>query len=240
MGDVRCNRIVHFRSKEPNKKHPVLPGYLNVNVTSGSSHWSPLSPMKLGPFQVIESKIVTKDYPDGIHPGFAEYDDQQQIVTCQCFENYWQFSKIYDLDLIDPKADIKLSNLKASFFQRRAAGFKDLQGHRRALPKKAGRIVASYLDGHIWDYLQSRYYYCVTYETLVRNIPEYTELERLTANGSSVQILGYDGRDIPITVESMQKGYHNPEFPFGHELVICCMLKEIRPWLQDQQISNDS
>lgn len=224
MGDVRCNRIVHFRSKEPNKKHPVIAGYININATSGSSRWSQLSPMKLGPFDLVESLYPTPDYPDGVHPGFRKRDDEQ-VARVLVFENYWQFSKIYDVDNYHPGNPPPMK-----FFARRAKGLQDPQGHRRALPKAKGKPVAAYFDGKIYDYLSSRYVYCSLYEVLIRGTDEYKELEKMVQNGTSVQILGYDGRDVPITEESMRQEYKNPAFPFGHELVLCCMLKGLAPW----------
>lgn len=47
MGDVRCNRIIHFRAPGDHT-HPTIPGYVNINATSGNVKWKGLSPMKLG------------------------------------------------------------------------------------------------------------------------------------------------------------------------------------------------
>lgn len=86
---VRCNRIVHFRSRTgEDKKHPVVSGFMNINATSGNSRWSGLSPMKLGPFTVVEKLAPNQWYPDGVHPGFVKNGDLQSI-TCLNFENYW-------------------------------------------------------------------------------------------------------------------------------------------------------
>ena len=37
------------------KKHPQIAGFSNVNVTSGGGKYKVLSPMKLGPFFIIEN-----------------------------------------------------------------------------------------------------------------------------------------------------------------------------------------
>ena len=225
-GDVKCNRMIHFRHKGPEPKtHPVIAGYMNINATSGNAKWKGLSPMKLGPFDLRETRVPTAWAPDGIHPGFQANSDTEQVLRVTNLENIWQGSKVYNIDL---DANGSIQN---SFFLRRAKMARDPTPHRRALPKKAGYTVTSYWNGKLYAYVESRLIYCTLYETLVRNTPEYRELEALVTHGQNVQIIGYDGQDIPITPESVHAAYLNPELPFGHELVLCCMLKGLTPWL---------
>lgn len=225
-GDVKCNRIIHFRAKacEGSKKHPVIEGYDNVNVTSGNQgRWGALSPMKLGPFYLVEQLKPLIPYPDGIHPGFEKYSDKQRAFVYN-LENCWQFSKIYDIDVVN-------GIVQPSFFQRRAKGFGDSSPHRRALPKAKATTVAAYWDGKLYDYQSSRYYYCSLYEKLARMTAAYADLELLYRNGTNLQILGYDGRDVEVTESGMKTAYLDVNCPFGHELVLCCMLKGYHPWL---------
>lgn len=228
MGDVRCNRIIHYRSKEPgSKEHPKLPGYENVNVTSGNSRWKALSPMKLGPFHLVEKTVPTPLYPDGIHPGFKPHQDGKQVIQCMNFENIWQGSKIYDID-VDANGV-----MGASFYERRARMAADVKPHRRALPKSAGvTCVGAYWNGEVLAYIPSRAQYCSKYAHLVRVTDEYRQLEVMLQNGTNLHIIGYDGFDVPVTAEDMRAAYLNPDRPFGHELVLCCMLKGLSPWTQ--------
>lgn len=222
---VRCNRIIHYRSKEPgSKQHPVLPGYTNINATSGNLRWKGLSPMKLGPFTYKEKKVPLPWYPDGIHPGFTDAGDDEQTILCQNFENLWQGSKVYPRDL-GPDGLVQ-----PSFYERRKKMVFDPQPHRRALPKKEGLPHCAYWNGHLWNYLDSRVMYCTLYAGLVQNTPEYQELRALVTGGTNVQILGYDGQDLPITSDSMAAAYKDPTKPFGHELVLCCLLTGLSPW----------
>lgn len=228
MGDVRCNRIIHYRSKEPgSKEHPRLAGYTNVNATSGNAQWKELSPMKLGPFPLMEQVRPNRWYANGIHPGFHPHEDGvHQVMTCTNFENLWQGSKIYDIDL-DGQGVIQ-----PSFYQRRARMCADPQPHRRALPKSAGATcVGAYWNGHILAYIPSRVQYCTIYASLVRPTPKYAQLEGMVRNGMNIQIIGYDGWDVPVTAEAMRAAYLNPDRPFGHELVLTCMLKGLAPWI---------
>lgn len=227
-GNVKCNRIIHFRAKasEGSKKHPVIEGYLNVNATSGNQgKWGDLSPMKLGPFYLTERLQPLTYYPNGVHPGFEAYGDKQRAFIYN-LENAWQFSKVYDVDVIN-------NVVQPSFFQRRAKGFADSSPHRRALPKAKATAVAAYWDGKLYDYLTSRYYYCSMYEQLARLTSAYSELEQLYKSGVNLQILGYDGRDVEVTESSMKTAFIDTSCPFGHELVLCCMLKGYKPWLTE-------
>lgn len=224
-GDVRCNRIIHYRSKEPgDKTHPVIQGYVNINATSGNARWKGLSPMKLGPFYLREHCVETPWYPKGVHPGFSVVEEGFQALYCTNLENIWQGSKVYDVDLDASKI------IQPSFYERRKNMAHDPQPHRRALPKAKGTPVCAYWDGTLLSYLDSRLIYCELYQSLVRNTPEYQELVRMRENGTNLQIIGYDGQNLPITNEAMKTACLDPTKPFGHELVLCCMLKDIYPW----------
>ena len=66
-GLVRVNRLIHFRDRSGiSKRWPVIPGFKNINVCSGSQGiFKELSPMRLGP-----------------------------VAGSQKMENLWQFSKV--------------------------------------------------------------------------------------------------------------------------------------------------
>lgn len=125
-GSVRVGTLP-YRFGKGVKTHPKIPGYINVNVTSGSNQWSRgLSPMTLGPFQVSEQLVPLSYYPSGIHPGF-HYDpiSGRQITVAQNFENYHQSLKYYNIDLDENGI------IQPSFFERRAKMLADPKPHRR-------------------------------------------------------------------------------------------------------------
>lgn len=230
---VRCNRIIHFRSKEPNKKHPIIDGYKNINVTSGNSKWKALSPMVLGPLDVYEQLTSSRDAPTGVHPGFVRVGDLQYCQASN-LENYWQSSKIYNIDMdpswVEGSFDDPDLVLSSSFLERRAKFMTDPKPHRRTVPKKTGYPVASYFDGGVYSYVQARIHYISWYEYLAQRTPQYAELVSMLQRGENLQILGYDGRDIEPTLQAMTREMYSTEAPFGHELVLTCMLAGIRPW----------
>lgn len=106
----------------------------------------------------------------------------------------------------------------------------DPKPHRRAVPKAKGTTICAYWDGHLLSYLDSRLIYCELYSNLVRNTAEFQELVRMRNSGMNLQIIGYDGQDLPIDNEHMRQACLDPTKPFGHELVLCCMLIGISPW----------
>lgn len=238
-GSVRCGSIPgRFGSGnlQPDgtisKKHPQLPGFTNINVSSGGGRFKMLSPMKLGPFNVIERRAITPLHADGVHPGFRAINETHQQSIATNLENYHQGSKIYPQDVIN-------GEIQESFYLRRAKMMADPKPHRRALPKSQGIPIAAYFDGYVLSYIPSRIYYITYYSQLVQLRPEYAELVSMLNSGENLQILGFDGYDPesglpyganPITYKSLEIAMYNPNRPFGHELVLCGLLSGIRPW----------
>ena len=223
-GNIRCGRIIHYRAKtEESKVHPKIHGFININVTSANKKYSALSPMVLGQFYYCEKKLITLNYHDGIHIGFKEYDKEHQSIYCHNFENIWQGSKVYNIDLNDDK------EIQSSFYERRAKMAADIKPHRRALPKSEGYPVCAYFDGVLLSYLDSRLVYCEMYTELVKQTKEYKDLVEMKNSGTNLHIIGYDGRDVEMNAESIMAAYLDETAPFGHELVLCCLLANIDP-----------
>jgi len=213
------------RFGEGDKKHPRIPDFENINVTSSSRGiYSKLSPMKLGPFKIIE-KI------DKVELGYSDCGNGYQETIVNIFENYWQGSKIYKIDLIDGDVNnICFNNLKPSFFQRRVKMYLDTKPHRRALPKTNGYPIAGYYHGKIYDYVSSRKFYLYYYINLIKDMDEYKKLYNLYKSGTNLHIIGYDGRDIgEINKKSISESYYNNTKIFGHELVLAGMITNTLP-----------
>jgi len=248
-GEVRIGKLPYFRGEpivQPGKmvggvveasdvkswKQPNIPGFTSINVSSSSPNYKELSPMKLGPFVATERRSPNRWYPDGIHPGFRAVDDEFQQATVQVFENYWQGSKIYPKDVVN-------EIIQPSFYQRRAKLFADPKGHRRALPKSAGKPKASYFNDEVLFCTQARIYYIQNYIFLVEREPKYWDLVKRVNEGENLQILGYDGYDPvsglpfgahPLTYEAMERAMYDPNRSFGHEFVLAGLLSGIKPW----------
>jgi hypothetical protein len=220
MGDVRCAQL-------PNRfagsyVYPRLERFTTINASSGSPQppMRALSPMKLGPFRVVERMARGR-----VDPYFTQINETQQAIIAQNMEGYWQSSKIYNIDVVN-------GQVQESFFLRRGKFMTDHQPHRRTVPKAKGYPVASYFDGTVYGYLPARIgWYCPIYEMLVTAQPAFQNLMQRHQSGEGLLIIGPDGRDLgPLNEEVLTFAILNPNEIFGHELVLCCLLLGIRPW----------
>jgi len=222
---IRCGKI------ERGKKHPFIPGFEKILAYSnGQIKWRPLSPFNIGPFVIEDPLSFHNLFPNGIHPGWT-WDNGRQIINCLSFERYWQAGKIFKVDIDDN------GNLKPEFFYRRVDVLtnpnREKKDIRHPLPKaKYGVPVSSFYNGEIISYIPSRKkYYCPSYVYFASQTPQYQELLRKHQNGENLLISGPDGLDVNIEDNIMRIIINDPKYIFGHELVLCCMLKGIYPWI---------
>lgn len=217
-GDVKVGKLKMM-------KRPVhLDGYLKVfpNYRHGKRKdglgLPSLSPMKLGPVIVFKTLLN---------------DDEPETSEAYNIENYWQASKVYPCEVNkkgDPTPD---------YYSFRETIFSDEEPHRHKFSKGSSPplyslIVNKYGKELRLSYLQARYFYCHNYEKLAMQQDEFTLLKKKIRHGYNLLILGYDGRDIPDTTpKGLYKEYKNKELPFGHEIVLFCLLtlkKKLYPW----------
>jgi hypothetical protein len=226
---LRCGTLPFYRSAvgithqdgSVSKNWPVLEGFTNVNVCSNGTRYKSLSPMLLGPVYFTESQTTGK------------------TLKAERFENFWQYSKLYDIDLKDKTKPLTPENISDRFFQRREIGFKDMKGHRRSVPKARGQCVGANYDGKIYSYIESRQFYVKYYSDLVLQHHDYHHLAKRLSDGENIQILGFDGYDPEsglqyganaITRDNILKRYLDPSKPFGHEIVLCALLTNNKVW----------
>jgi hypothetical protein len=222
-GKIRCGKFAR------GSVHPKLDGYMNMVVCSVNGNWGQLSPMKLGPFIVTEE--LSPLVPGGVCPGFIVSDIHigKQVAMCQNFENYWQYSKVYSVDNVN-------GILGESFFNRRAEGFQSTKAKRRVFPAKSGiTTLCSYYDGKLYQYLESRVFYCSGYSMLAEAHAKYKEIKRIMESGQNILILDLDApswesHNQELTPEFFEKEYNDTTHPFGHGMVLCSMLLGIKPW----------
>lgn len=215
-GEIRSGKV---QRAQP---YPSVPGFTVIPAWSrGANPWNQLSPMKLGPVDVIENLPL--------RPGFELSGDKTYTTaTCYIFENYFQSGKIYRVDLIDGSNPITVENLKSSFWERRAKIFQMQTGVRHALPKaKYGLPISSYYLGEIMDYITSRHKIYVTlYQSLIIDHPVFLKLKEKFLTGENLLIVGPDDHDEnkKLTLELLDTLIDNPKLIYGHELVICATL----------------
>lgn len=217
-GSVRCGRVQRAVA------HPRLPNYTVCPVWSrGAGDMKQLSPM------LLRNVIIIEPLEAKLRPGYSISPcELMQVADVSCFENYWQGSKIYLVDLIDAAAPITVDNLRPGFWMRRAAIYASVAPIRRALPKaKYGTPIAGYYRGQIMSYVQSRIsIYIPLYCELVEKHPVFLELLRLHRCGKNLLLIGPDGYDpsVELTCELLGQLQLRDDMIYGHELVLCQML----------------
>lgn len=248
-------------SKSGRVKVPVYENFERINTTyNAAGIWKQLSPMRLGPFNLIEplaettrtkyeinadNKIVSTIireqpirnwYPDGILPGFQPHGDGQ-IAICETLEGYWQHcGKIYEQER-------KNGVVYKSFYERRAKGLTiSLENAkatelRRVFPKqKSGVPVLSYYQGTFMDWISSRILiYCPWYAKLVVETEAFQKLKEMVDSGVNLQLTDPDGPSAEddygvLDRDKLTAALYSTERPFGHAMVLAGLLLEERVW----------
>ena len=206
--------------------NPVVPGFLNIDATSGSANKingypakEAFSPMYLGPF-LYEGELVN------------------------VFENWWQYSKMFDeLGHIGPDG---LPTQK--WFEFRKKGWAKMKGDRHPVGTRTNDVMfvddsgknryrymkascqAADKEGKaIMGYVSSRkYLYSHVYCELVKLQPGFHELKKMVDSGMNVQILDVDGpreeKSVVITKEELRRRIEDTSSPMGHGFFLAAML----------------
>lgn len=242
-GKIETDKLPGRFAKGPDDapmKWPSKEGYFRVNVcSSGQGKWKQLSPMLLGPIKLDElGGDWTKDAGESLRVPLPK--------KIQNIENLWQYTKVWEGDE-DPKTQLP-SNL---YFIRRNLGWNKKQADRYPLkyplqakgknnppfknkgPNKSIPLY-SYWFGEKLSYLEGRRrIYCPIYERLVRKTEAYKDLEARVERGENILIIGYDG--YPREGKTWKQCFEDISRPFGHEMVIACMLENRRPFPWEEQ-----
>jgi len=150
-------------------------------------------------------------------------------------EDYHQQAKFWSFEL-----DSNGSPTEEAFEARIAAyikGSADRHKHSKDVLKKyskTGNInVPEYSifydplgNEHRYTYLECRYFYCHYFELLAGTHPQFQILSNLRKGGTNLNIIGYDS--YPPT-DNYNLMYLDTSKPFGHELVLYCMLVQDHP-----------
>lgn len=208
---------------QPNQYYPngIHPGYAPI-VEEVPDH----------PFtdQLLPNKLYSHKHDNVLYMYFTNNDRiyrySRMKAVCQTFERYWQGGKVY-------QKEIKDGILQKSFFEERAKMYRrpaaDKQQRRRKYPRSEGIPISSYYQGHTLDYVPSRKaVYIPTYLALLAASDAYKKLKERHLSGEKLLIVGPDGRDISIEHESLSQAVNDPRYIFGHELVLCAQMKDIK------------
>jgi len=238
-GRISCYRLLMMRQVPlelpwlnvfPNNKHATRPDGLGFPA---------LSPMQLGPVE----------------------HDEPGVPAARNIENYHQFAKVWPSEVEIAGAVIGGATPSSwpapnkAWYVRRSDGYQDPVPHRHKFSKEqqerevvevagANKNAPAYsartgIDGTLqrFTYVESRYFYCVAYEDLARKTDAFATLLDLHRHGIDLRLCGYDAFDMGAnaTADELYDYYQRTDQPFGHERVLCALLKfsdtpEMLPW----------
>lgn len=109
---------------------------------------------------------------------------------------------------------------------------KENKNRRRKYPKSShGVPISSIYNGIVVDYIKSRKkVYIPMYIELIKNTEEYKLLLQKVNSCENIFIVGLDGwsdYEKEINEVTIKEAIDNPKYSFGHDLVICGLLKGI-------------
>lgn len=169
-GDIKLYRI---KGKASSVEHiagyiSIFPNFKHQNRKDGIG-MSSLSPMKLGPVPVNESK----NHPHG-------KEESKNL------ENFHQGNKVYE-----DEGD--------TFYDQRIKMYSDDIPHRRKYSSgitKYSIWINKNGEEKKFSYIESRQFYCNFYERLARKENDFYRLKKLIRDGYNIMICGYDAHNI--------------------------------------------
>lgn len=236
-GIVKVDKLPHRMSGQ---KWPEREGFQRINCTSGAPGiWSQLSPMKLGPVRVSEHGWKhSEDHGEQVH-------GVEMPLTASNLENLWQASKAWEGEAEQLKStgtlDERFSMPSKEFFERRRAIWNDEKAHRwvkKGKDKSGNKNIPLY---SLWgskklSYIEARKaIYCPIYAQLVKKTVAYKRLEAMLDEGKNILLLEYDGYDRGD--KSLEECLNDGSRPFGHGLVLECLLTGQEPWKEETTAS---
>jgi hypothetical protein len=220
-GEVACDKLPHRFS---GNKWPEKEGFKTINVCSSSrSFGKGLSPMIIGPIKIDDYLTEEQRGNDGYEVAIP--------TRATNIENLWQFSKVWD-----GEHDENNDKPKKEFFERRNKGWADKKPHRwvkKGKDSNGNRNISKYSwwAGEKLSYLEARRkIYCPIYAAEVIKTDSYKQLKKLNDDGYNLLLIGYDGYDP--NGKTLKECFNDISRPFGHELVLLCLLKGEKPWEQ--------
>jgi hypothetical protein len=138
-------------------------------------------------------------------------------------ENYHQSAKVFARELSGGKVTQEFWKLLKQRYQDETPyrhKWKDLKQKNKNIPEFSLRSDSC--GRHFrFTYLESRFFYCSMYERRAKEEKDFKELKDKIRNGVNLEILGFDA--YPVT-SPLQTHYEDISRPFGHELVLYCLL----------------
>ena len=193
-----------------NTKEPQLEGYETINVCS-------------------KAKDQFKSLSPFLLGPFYVQDEGIDYIS-RNMENMWQFSKVFI-------GEEENGRPTEHFFERRNNAWESTRAHRHV--KKGEKVLYHWWNGNKFNYIEARKnIYCPYYANKVKELPAYKNLLSKLEEGKNILIVGYDGYDFGN--KSFDKCFLDESRPFGHELVLCSILRGEEPWNKSMEELHNS
>lgn len=185
-----------------NKFEPIPKGFVEIDTTSRGPY-KDLSPFYLGPYSW---------YDNGV------------LLTCQRFENLWQYSKVYY-----PHHE------HTSYYEWRNKGFASLRAERYPMGKGA-KPDHTLWKGVKYGYLEAReVLYIPVYSELVLKTKSYAMLYNMVLQRQNIALRDFDGYDHIAKGMTFEQVVMNPKKSMGHAFIIYGLLTGELAKFQDQR-----
>lgn len=165
-----------------------------------------LSPMRMGPVYHGQPGLPPAKNLENLHQSNKVFPSQTYMFNREQPLPHWFETRVALYNDPEPHRHVEA-----------ALG---LQGQAKNVPLYSVWRNSDGVDEH-YTYLQSRQFYCHFYEQFATESHEFLQLKQWIKDGVSLQIVGYDAREVDRPLIEM---YRDTSAPFGHELVLYTLL----------------
>lgn len=190
-----------------NKFEPIPKDFVEIDTTSRGPY-KDLSPFYLGPYSWEEHSWR-----------------EHRTLTCQKFENLWQYTKVYPQHTkIVPYGFISAHDPIQEYYEWRDLGFAKQQADRYPMGKGA-KPLYSLWQGWKHSYIDARRaIYIPIYSELVQKTESYHMLCNMVWAGMNIALRDFDGYDHIAKGMTFEQVITNQNRSMGHAFVIFGLL----------------
>ena len=195
-----------------NKFEPIPEGFVEIDTTSRGPY-KDLSPFYLGPYSWLEHTWR-----------------EHRTITCQRFENLWQYSKVYPEHVL-PNADYP----SEPYYEWRYNGFSKHRAERYPMGKGAKPLYLLW-KGIRYSYIAAReVLYIPVYSELVLKTKSYSMLYTMVLRMENIALRDFDGYDHISKGMTFEQVVMNPKKSMGHAFIIYGLLTGELAKFQEQR-----
>lgn len=160
-----------------------------IDIDIDNSEWKTINYKNLPPFRIEEQKRFCSAYKDGMFPNSKPGSSEtQQVMDISNFQNYIEYSKIVDDEIISYN---NLPHLTTTYYDRRGKGWTSNE-----IVEKNGKVVGYCINGFVYHPLDlpmvNKLIFGIVYYGLVNKNPQFNELLQLIKQNVALNLIGED------------------------------------------------